>query len=309
MNSRREVVIINQSGQRLDKALAEALPEVSRAQVQRLIAEGRVTVDGTPSKASVRLHGGEQITVDFPPVRPVELVAEDLPLDIRYEDREILVINKPAGMVVHPSPGHESGTLVNGVLAHCPELEGVGGERRPGIVHRLDKDTSGLIVVAKNDQALRFLQEQFKRRQVKKRYLALVHGRFQQGEALIDAAIGRDPRERKRMAVIAPGSSATSRAAQTVVRTLQQYREATLLECWPKTGRTHQIRVHLAFAGHPIIGDEIYGRRKQPFALARHVLHAAGLHFRRPSDNKELILEAELPEELEAILRRLTPLR
>jgi 23S rRNA pseudouridine1911/1915/1917 synthase len=175
-------------------------------------------------------------------------------------------------------------------------------------VHRLDKDTSGLIVIAKNDQALRLLQDQFKRRQVKKRYLALVYGRFQRGEALIDAAIGRDPRERKRMAVIAPGSSAKSRAAQTIVRPLQSYKEATLLECWPKTGRTHQIRVHLAFAGHPIVGDQTYGRRKQPFALERHFLHAAGLQFRRPSDNMELMLEAELPDELEDILRSLTPL-
>jgi len=308
MSSRREVVTVDQPGQRLDKALAEALPEMSRAQVQRLIAEGRVTVDGTPLKAATRLQGGEQISIDLPPTRPVELLAEDLPLDIRYEDHEILVVNKPAGMVVHPSAGHESGTLVNGVLAHCPELEGVGGERRPGIVHRLDKDTSGLIVIAKNDQALRFLQEQFKKRQVKKRYLALVDGRFQRGEALIDAAIGRDPRERKRMAVIAPGSSATSRAAQTVVRTLQLYREATLLECWPKTGRTHQIRVHLAFAGHPIVGDMVYGRRKQLFALDRHFLHAAGLQFRRPSDNSEVMLEAELPEELEELLQLLTPL-
>jgi 23S rRNA pseudouridine1911/1915/1917 synthase len=164
-----------------------------------------------------------------------------------------------------------------------------------------------LIVIAKNDQALRFLQDQFKRRLVKKRYLALVDGRFQRHEALIDAAIGRDPRERKRMAVVAPGSSATSRPAQTVVRVLQLFRQATLLECWPRTGRTHQIRVHLAFANHPIVGDQTYGRRKQLFDLDRHFLHAAGLQFRRPADNTDLMLEAELPEELEDILRRLTP--
>lgn len=309
MSSRRKVTVINQPGQRLDKALAEMLPELSRAQVQRLITEGLVTVNGVPLKAATRLQGGEHVAIEMPLVRSVELVAEDLPLDIRYEDREILVVNKAAGMVVHPSPGHESRTLVNGILAHCPELEGVGGERRPGIVHRLDKDTSGLIVIAKNERALRFLQEQFKRRQVTKRYLALVHGRFQRGEALIDAAIGRDPHNRKRMAIIAPGSSATSRPAQTMVRPLRRYQEATLLECWPKTGRTHQIRVHLAFAGHPIFGDQIYGHRKQQFGLERHFLHAAGLQFRRPSDKTELMLEAELPEELEDFLQHMEPLQ
>jgi 23S rRNA pseudouridine1911/1915/1917 synthase len=305
MNSRRQVIIIDQPGQRLDKALAEALPEVSRAQCQRLIAEGHVTVDGATAKSSTRLQGGEHVTIDFPAVRSTRLVAESLPLDIRYEDQEIVVVNKPAGMVVHPSPGHQSGTLVNGILAHCPELEGVGGEQRPGIVHRLDKDTSGLIVVAKTDRALRSLQEQFKQRQVKKRYLALVHGLFQRAEALIDAPIGRDRRARKKMAVIPPGGSATTRPAQTLVRTVQRFSAETLLECWPRTGRTHQIRVHLAFAGHPIVGDEVYGRRKEAYALGRHFLHAAGLQFRRPSDHMELRLEAEMPEELEELLQRL----
>jgi 23S rRNA pseudouridine1911/1915/1917 synthase len=298
-------VTIESSGQRLDKALAETLPELSRAQLQRLIDDGQVTVNGLWVKASTRLKGGEEITVDLPPAQPTDLLAESMPLDIRYEDQEIVVVNKPAGLVVHPSPGHPSGTLVNGILAHCPELEGVGGKQRPGIVHRLDKDTSGLIVIAKTDLALRHLQEQFKKRRVKKRYLALVHGRFMRSEALIDAAIGRDPRQRKKMAVIAPGSSARSRVAQTVVRTVQLYQEATLLECWPKTGRTHQIRVHLAFAGHPIVGDQVYGRRRGAFALARHFLHAAGLQFNRPSDNAELNLEAELPAELAALLNRL----
>ncbi|MGD2078400.1 MAG: RluA family pseudouridine synthase [Chloroflexota bacterium] len=307
MSSRRKVVIINQPGQRLDKALTQELPEVSRTQLQRLISEGRVTVDGVLVKAASKLQGGERVIIDFPPVQPAEIVAQPLPLDIRYEDRDILVVNKPAGMVVHPSPGHQSGTLVNGILAYCPELEGVGGQRRPGIVHRLDKETSGLIVVAKNDRALQFLQEQFKMRQVRKRYLALVHGLFKRGEILIDAPIGRDPRERKKMAVIRPGTSAASRPAQTRVRALALYTEASLLECWPKTGRTHQIRVHLAFAGHPIVGDQTYGRRRQPFTMDRHFLHAAGLQFRRPSDNSELVLEAELPDDLQDILRRLQP--
>ena len=175
-----------QTGPEAIRALANALPDLSRVQCQRLIIQGQVRLDGAAAKASLRLEGGEQVTIDFPAVLPADIQAEPMPLDIRYEDREILVVNKPAGLVVHPSPGHESGTLVNGILAHCPQLEGVGGKRRPGIVHRLDKDTSGLIVVAKNDRALLFLQQQFKERQVGKRYLALVEGLFRPDEVLID---------------------------------------------------------------------------------------------------------------------------
>jgi 23S rRNA pseudouridine1911/1915/1917 synthase len=281
------------------------MPEMSRARVQRLIGEGRVTVNGAPAKASARLEGGEQVLIDFPPVQSTEIVPEEMALDIRYEDQEILVINKAAGIVVHPSPGHHSGTLVNGVLAHCPELKGVGGQRRPGIVHRLDKDTSGLIVVAKSDSALHYMQEQFRNRSVKKRYLALVHGLFQKGDALIDAPIGRDPLDRKKMSVIAPGASASSRPAQTKVGFLQRYADATLLQCQPRTGRTHQIRVHLAFAGYPIVGDKVYGQRRQPVSLNRHFLHAAGLRFTRPSDKREISVAAELPHELEEFLQSL----
>jgi 23S rRNA pseudouridine1911/1915/1917 synthase len=307
MSERQKVVTLNQPGERLDKAIAEALPDLSRSRCQRLIVEGRVTVDGMPAKPAMRLEGGERITIDLPPIGSTEIVAESMPLDIRYEDSDILVINKPAGIVVHPSAGHERGTLVNGILAHCPELEGIGGKRRPGIVHRLDKETSGLIVIAKNDRALQYLQDQFRERRVGKRYLALVEGQFRKGEALIDAPIGRDPRSRKKMAVIPPGSSATSRPAQTLVRLLQPYEEATLLECRPRTGRTHQIRVHLTFAGYPIVGDKIYGRRRQQDALDRHFLHAAGLTIRRPSDKREMVFDAELPDELDGYLKCLEP--
>jgi 23S rRNA pseudouridine1911/1915/1917 synthase len=211
-------------------------------------------------------------------------------------------------MVVHPSAGHETGTLVNAVLAHCPDLLGIGGQRRPGIVHRLDKDTSGLILVAKNDQALHHLQGQFKKRTVEKVYQALGEGHFRAGEALIDAPIGRDPRNRKKMTVIPSNASAQSRPAQTKVRLLNFYDDFSLLECWPLTGRTHQIRVHLAFAGYPIVGDLIYGRRKQRLSLDRHFLHAAGLTFKRPSDGQELTFRIELPEELEELLRQLSNL-
>ena len=309
MSERRIVVTLNQPGERFDKAMAKALPDFSRSQCQRLISEGRVTLNGMPAKAAMRLDGGEQVTIDLPPVGPPDITPERMALDIRYEDSEILVINKPAGMVVHPSPGHERGTLVNGILAHCPELDGIGGERRPGIVHRLDKETSGLIVIAKNDRALQYLQDQFRERRVDKRYLALVEGQFRKTEALIDAPIGRDPRSRKRMAIIAPGSSATSRPAQTLVRLLQPYEDVTLLECRPRTGRTHQIRVHLSFAGYPIVGDKVYGRRKQQVALDRHFLHAAGLTIRRPSDKREMRFEVELPDELGSFLEDLEPVR
>lgn len=305
MSSRRLVLTLDKPGERLDKALAENLPELSRAQLQRLIREGYVSLGGRAVKASQRLEGGEQVVVLLPELEETGLVAEPIPLDILYEDSDLLVVNKPAGMVVHPAAGHETGTLVNAVLAHCPELPGVGGERRPGVVHRLDKDTSGLILVAKNDQALWYLQRQFKKREVGKVYLALVDGRFSQKEALIDAPIGRDPRNRKKMAVIPPGSSASARPAQTDVAIVEFYGDYTLLECRPLTGRTHQIRVHLAFAGYPIVGDLVYGRRKQRLPLNRQFLHAAELSFRRPSDERQLTLRASLPADLQAVLEDL----
>jgi 23S rRNA pseudouridine1911/1915/1917 synthase len=280
------------------------MPELSRAQWQQLIKEGLVTLDGRPIKASLRLEGGEQIVATLPDVAETELIAEAIPLDIRYEDKDLLLINKPAGMVVHPAAGHNQGTVVNAILAHCPDLEGIGGEKRPGIVHRLDKETSGLILVAKNDQALRHLQAQFKTRRVDKVYVALVEGQIQPPAALIDAPIGRDLRQRKKMSVIT-NPSARARAAQTSYKTLTSYHDYTLLECRPHTGRTHQIRVHLAYIGYPIAGDTVYGRRKQRLPLKRHFLHAAELTFRRPSDNQELTFRAELPPELQAILQQL----
>jgi 23S rRNA pseudouridine1911/1915/1917 synthase len=293
-------------GERLDRALAEAMPEWSRAQWQRLIQEGQVVIGERPiTKGSYRTAANEAVTVTLPDVVETELVAEAIPLDIRYEDENLLVINKPAGMVVHPAAGHERGTLVNAILAHCPDLPGVGGEKRPGIVHRLDKETSGLIIVAKNDATLRGLQNQFKRRTVQKVYLALVEGVMQPAQALIDAPIGRDPKQRKRMAVISPGSSAQSRPAQTKYQVKQFYEEFSLVECHPLTGRTHQIRVHLAFAGYPIVGDTVYGRRKQRLSLKRHFLHAAELTFKRPADGVELTFTAELPAELAKVLAKL----
>lgn len=297
-------VMLEATTERLDRALAEALPDLSRTQVQKLIKEGDVQLNGQPVKGSTRLEQTTTLAVTLPEIVEVELKPEAIPLDIRYEDDDILVVNKAAGMVVHPAVGHESGTLVHAILAHCPDLPGVGGEKRPGIVHRLDKDTSGLMLVAKNDHALRFLQKQFKERTVEKTYLALVEGDVQPPAALIDAPIGRDPRQRKKMAVIR-SQSFTSRAAQTSYELRTSYGDFSLLECHPHTGRTHQIRVHLAFIGHPLVGDGVYGHRKQKMKLARHFLHAAAITFLRPSDHEPLSFEAELPAELQEVLEQL----
>lgn len=288
---------------RLDKLLADQLPDLSRNQVQRLIADGHVTVDGVrPAKSGVKLQGGELLVVRVPPVVETDLVAEPIPLNIVYEDDDLLVIDKPAGMVVHPAAGHSAGTLVNAVLAHVPDIDGIGGERRPGIVHRLDKDTSGLIVVAKNDRAYRFLQAQFKNRTVQKQYHALVVGRLPSETGIIDAPIGRDPRNRKRMTVT---TADKGRAAQTEYRVVATHGRLTELHAWPKTGRTHQIRVHFHFMGTPLAGDRLYGTREslgQPVAgLTRHFLHASHLRLQLPS-GLEKHFQAPLPADLQAVL-------
>jgi 23S rRNA pseudouridine1911/1915/1917 synthase len=302
MSERQLVGVLDSPGERLDRALALALPDLSRAQIQRLLKAGQVRVDGQIFKASQRLGGGEHYEIFLPEEKPADLQAESFELDIIYEDADLILLNKPAGMVVHPSAGHESGTLINAVLAHCPDLPGIAGEKRPGVVHRLDKDTSGLILVAKNDKALHFLQSQFQERTIEKTYLALVEGHISLSEFRIEAPIGRDPKQRKRMAVISAESSAQSREALTEIRLLSIYGSHSLVECRPLTGRTHQIRVHLAFAGHPIIGDKVYGRRKQMNELDRHFLHAAGLGFKRPSDGKKLDFNIPLPPELQSLL-------
>ncbi len=295
------------SGERLDRYLAAHLPDRSRSEVQRWIQAGLVLVNGEPVKASHRLEAGDDIWIEVPPPESYSVEPEPIPLDVRYEDDDLLVVNKPAGMVTHPAPGHMHGTLVNALLHHIPDLKGIGGVERPGIVHRLDKDTSGLLVVAKNDVAHRFLQEQFKERTVEKRYLALVFGFLTPRRGRIEAPIGRDPRHRQRMAVVPPGKG---REAVTEYVVLKYYREAitthrlpfTLTQASPKTGRTHQIRVHLAYIGHPIVGDKVYGHRKQPLPLGRHFLHAGYLRFRRPRDGEWVEVEAELPDDLQRVI-------
>jgi 23S rRNA pseudouridine1911/1915/1917 synthase len=295
---RRVILQADRAGVRVDKYIAEAVPDLSRAAVQRLMDEGRILVNGAAVKPSRRLELGDTISVLIPPPQMTEIVAETIPLDVVYEDSDIIVVNKPAGMVVHPAFGHVGGTLVNAVLAHCPDLSGVGGELRPGIVHRLDKDTSGLIVVAKGDTALRNLQAQFKGREVRKVYLALAEGHVTPATGLIDAPIGRDPKARKKMAVVAKGG----REAQTEYQVRENYEAHTLVEAHPLTGRTHQIRIHMAFIGHPIAGDPIYGFRKQRARSPRLFLHAARLGFRLPGSGEWREFQAPLPADLAAVL-------
>jgi 23S rRNA pseudouridine1911/1915/1917 synthase len=286
--------------QRLDKFLVEQLPEFSRARLQALIKQGRVLVKGKPAaKSGQLLEGGEEVEVRVPPPEASDLVPEAIPLDIVFENEDVLIVNKPAGMVVHPAAGHASGTLIHAALAHAPQIEGVGGELRPGLVHRLDKDTSGLIVLAKNDAAQQALQEQFQRREIAKTYIALVDGAPSTPTGRIEAAIGRDPRERKRMAIRRGGKG---REAITEYRVVERFKNHTLLEVDIHTGRTHQIRVHLAFIGCPVVGDKVYGRRKPSLPIARQFLHAARLGLRLPGESKMRAFEAPLPPDLQGVL-------
>ncbi len=289
--------------QRVDRFVGESLPELSRAQAQRLIKQGRVRVDGAlPRKTGMLLFGGETIEVHIPAPQPGKLQPENIPLDVIFENGDVLVVNKPAGMVVHPAAGHASGTLVHAALAHAPEMEGVGGEKRPGLVHRLDKNTSGIIILAKNDRAHRMLQAQFRLRQAHKIYLALTDGHPPTPQGRIEAPIGRDPAHRKRMAVVPPHKG---RPALSEYRTLQRFAAHSLLEVRILTGRTHQIRVHLAFLGCPVVGDTVYGRRKPTLPLSRHFLHAFRLTLTLPGEEIPRTFEAPLPPDLQAVLGRL----
>jgi 23S rRNA pseudouridine1911/1915/1917 synthase len=290
-------------GERLDKFLVACLSEFSRARLQGLIVDGFVDVAGTPAKKGGQmLNGGERVTVRIPPTHSVGLIAENIPLDVIYENDELIVVNKPAGMVVHPAAGHDKGTLVNAVLGYEPDIEGIGGEERPGIVHRLDKDTSGLIVIAKNERAHRWLQDQFRLRKVEKTYLALVDGKPPTPTGRVEAPIGRDPQQRKKMAVT---SQAKGREAVSEYKTLESFPKHTLLEFHPHTGRTHQIRLHCAFLGCPIVADPIYGHKKASLDLARHFLHAFRLKITLPGENHVRTFEAPLPGDLMKVLEGL----
>ncbi|MEZ0397004.1 MAG: RluA family pseudouridine synthase [Anaerolineales bacterium] len=289
--------------ERLDVFLTACLPEFSRARLQGLIRDGFVRVDGrVVVKAGRDLEPGARLEVRIPPPAPSGLTAENIPLTVIFENQDVLIVDKPAGMVVHPSPGHERGTLVHAALGHAPELEGVGGEERPGIVHRLDKETSGLILIAKNERAHRWLQDQFRDRRVEKVYLALVDGAPPTPAGRVEAPLGRSATHRKLMAVVPPGKG---REAISEYRTLERFGRHTLLEVRPHTGRTHQIRVHLAFLGCPVAGDTIYGRRKPTLPLARHFLHAYRLTITLPGEEQARTFEVPLPAELQAVLEQL----
>ena len=289
--------------ERLDHFLVESLPEYSRARLQGLVNDGLVWVNGAPAKKSgQKLEHDSVIEVHIPPSVPTDLIGENIPLDIIFENDDVIVVNKPAGMVVHPAAGHDSGTLVHAVLGYDPGIEGIGGEERPGVVHRLDKETSGLIVLAKNDKAHHWLQDQFRLRKVDKTYIALVDGKPPTPSGRVEAAIGRDASHRKKMAIV---SESKGRAAVSEYETLESFPQQTLLEFHPLTGRTHQIRLHCALLGCPIVGDEIYGRKKSSLPLKRHFLHAQKLKIILPNEKQPSVFEAPLPEELTQALASL----
>lgn len=307
-------VDVQQSSQRLDRFLAGQLADASRVEVQRWIKEERVTVNGQPGKASYKLRAGDSLTLLRPPRIESQIEPEQVALVVVYEDADFLVVNKPAGMVVHPAPGHVRGTLVNALLGRDPGLAAVGGPERAGVVHRLDRDTSGLLLVAKNSTAFAKLQRQFKTRRVEKTYLALVEGAPDAASGRIEAPVARDPAHRQRMAVLSENRG--GRKAATAFRVLESYistmsqqrHEFALLEVDLLTGRTHQIRVHMAFIKHPVVGDRIYGRRKQRIPCPRQFLHAHRLAFTQPTTGQRIEVEAPLPADLQAVLDQLTPL-
>jgi 23S rRNA pseudouridine1911/1915/1917 synthase len=302
-------VSTDDSGMRLDKYLAAHLPALSRSQLQRLIQEGQVVIAHAPVTASYRVRAGDIITLDVPPPRPARPGAEALALQIVYEDDALLVIDKPPGLVVHPAPGHASGTLVNALLFHCQTLSGVGGEERPGIVHRLDKDTSGLLLVAKHDRSHRHLSAQLQARQLQRRYVALVRGRLPALQGTIDAPIGRHPQHRQKMAVV----TRDGRAARTHYQVLDAWGPCSVLRLALETGRTHQIRVHLAHIGHPVIGDPLYGPgllrwpghaslEQALGAFPRQALHAAQIRFQHPDNEAWFAFTSPLPSDMATLL-------
>ena len=285
---------------RLDKYLVTCLPELSRTRIQSLIKDGHVTVDAaTPHKAGQLLEAGATVRVNIPAPQPSQIVPEAIPLEIVFENSDLMVVNKPAGMVVHPAAGHSSGTLVHAALAHAPEMEGIGGEQRPGVVHRLDKNTSGLILLAKNDLTHRWLQDQFRTHHIQKTYLALVDGHPPTPTGRVEAPIGRDNRSRNKMAIVTPEKG---RQAISEYCTLESFPAHTFLEVHPITGRTHQIRLHLAFLGCPVAGDTIYGRRQASLPIDRHFLHAARLKVQLRDESTLRTFEAPLPPDLKNII-------
>ena len=295
------VVKDNNQKKRLDIYIADEIEELSRTTVQRLIDEEKILVNGKKQKSSYKPEVGDEINIDIPEAHEAILKAQDIPVPVVYEDNDIIVVNKPKGMVVHPANGNPDGTLVNAILAICKDsLSGIGGEIRPGIVHRLDKDTSGLLIVAKNDVAHIKMSKQIHEREVIKKYIALVKGVVAENEATIDLPIARSTKDRKKMAVDPKGKNAV-----THFKVLKRYDKYTLLELKIDTGRTHQIRVHMSYIGHPVVGDGVYSSGKNEFNVEGQMLHARYLEFRHPITGKELRLEAPIPEYFEEVLKDL----
>ena len=296
-------IIAAESGIRIDAWVSDQMPELTRSAAQRLLADGMILVNGKVPKKNYKVNAGDAITVTIPEAAEVPLIPQNIPIDIVFEDEDVVVVNKPRGMVVHPAPGHPDGTLVNALLYHCGDtLSGVGGEKRPGIVHRIDKDTSGLLIVAKNDAAHLALSAQLSDRSLSRIYRAVVVGNLREDAGTVDAPIGRHPNDRKKMAV----THQNSRNAVTHWSVLERYRGYTHVRCKLETGRTHQIRVHMAHIGHPLLGDEVYGHAKLPEkGLVGQCLHAKELQFIHPRTGEAVHLDTELPDYFKEVLARL----
>lgn len=290
---------LGEDDERLDKWISLALPDLSRSYIQKCIKDNAVSVNGKPQKAGYRLKVDDEIVFAIPESVEPDIEAENIPLDILYEDDDLLVVNKPKGMVVHPAPGHYSGTLVNAVMYHCKDcLSGINGVMRPGIVHRIDRDTTGSLIICKNDRTHNMIAAQLNEHSITRRYRAIVHGVIEQDTGTIQASIGRDPKDRKKMAV----NEINGKSAVTHYGVLQRFKEYTYIECRLETGRTHQIRVHMAHIGHPVLGDEVYCRMHSPYRLDGQTLHAMVIGFIHPSTNKYVEVTAPLPEYFEHLL-------
>lgn len=290
------------SGERIDKFLSEELDSLSRSYIQKLVKDGEVRVNGNAVKANYKVNINDSIEVNIPEPEEPDILPENIPLDVLYEDDDVLIVNKPKGMVVHPAPGHYSHTLVNAVLYYCKDqLSGINGVMRPGIVHRIDMDTTGSLLICKNDAAHQILAEELKEHSITRRYHAIVHGNLKEDEGTVDAPIGRHPVDRKKMST----KSIHGRRAVTHYKVLERFGNYTYIECELETGRTHQIRVHMASIGHPILGDQVYGPAKCPFRLQGQTLHAKILGFRHPSTGDYMEFDAPLPEYFQKLLRQL----
>ena len=299
----REFCVEEGAGSRIDRYLSEQVAEMSRAHLQKLLKDGGVTVNDRPVKSSYKVAEGDKIQLDIPEAVEPEIVPEEMDLDILYEDKDVILINKPKGMVVHPAAGHATGTLVNGLMAHCRgDLSGINGVMRPGIVHRIDMDTTGVLIVCKNDQAHNAIAEQLKVHSITRKYYAIVHGVVKEDEGTVHAPIGRHPTDRKKMSI----NEKNGKDAVTHYRVLRRFRRFTYIECQLETGRTHQIRVHMASIGHPLLGDHVYGPAKCPFSgLQGQTLHAGVLGIIHPTTGEYMEFQAPLPEYFETLLKKL----